>query len=111
MIDSTSPHPKKQWQRQLLRIIDPSQHFKYPKDPSDPNNGCSSVTIFAKHTDQLPTFARVGDIIRIHRANISLYKNAKSFCVNLSYGSSWVVFDGLVDLHKEIDTDDDDDSN
>jgi hypothetical protein len=55
--------------------------------------------------DQIPTFNRVGDIIRIHRANISLYLNQKSFCVNMSYGSSWVVFDGL--LGDRVDDHDD----
>ena len=40
---------------------------------------------------------RVGDIIRIHRANIGTYKNYKTFSVNLAYGSSWVIFSGFED--------------
>ena len=56
-----------------------------------------SVTFFAHNYDQLPTFMRVGDIIRIHRANIGSYKNYKTFSVNLAFGSSWVIFSGFVD--------------
>jgi hypothetical protein len=70
VIDATSPHQKKQFYRQLLKIIDPSMHYKHPRDGSDPTNGCVSVTFFAPTKEQLPQFKRVGDIIRIHRANI-----------------------------------------
>lgn len=40
---------------------------------------------------------RVGDIIRIHRANIGTYKNYKTFSVNLAFGSSWVIYSGFTD--------------
>ena len=72
-------------------------HYKHPRDVSDPNNGCVSVTFFAHGQEQLPTFMRVGDIIRIHRANIGTYKNYKTFSVNLAFGSSWVIFSGFED--------------
>lgn len=72
-------------------------HYKQPRDPSDPNNGCVSVTFFAHQQESLPTFMRVGDIIRIHRANIGTYKNYKTFSVNLAFGSSWVIFSGFED--------------
>ena len=72
-------------------------HYKQPRDASDPNNGCVSVTFFAHQQEQLPTFMRVGDIIRIHRANIGTYKNYKTFSVNLAFGSSWVIFSGFAD--------------
>ena len=97
VIDASSPHPKKNFYRQLLKIVDPSMHYKQPRDVSDPNNGCVSVTFFAHQQEQLPTFMRVGDIIRIHRANIGTYKNYKTFSVNLAFGSSWVIFSGFAD--------------
>jgi hypothetical protein len=37
----------------------------------------------------------VGDIIRIHRANIGIYKQYKTFSVNLAFGSSWCIFSGF----------------
>jgi Telomeric single stranded DNA binding POT1/CDC13 len=87
----------------LLKIIDPSTHYKYPRDPSDQSNGCVSVTFFSKDKDQLPTFTKVGDIIRIHRANIGTYKNYKTFSVNLAFGSSWVVFAGFPQPRKAVE--------
>jgi hypothetical protein len=53
------------------------------------------VTFFAHNQDQLPQFKRVGDIIRIHRANIGIYKQYKTFSVNLAFGSSWCIFSGF----------------
>lgn len=64
---------KKTFYRQMVKIIDPSVHFKIPKNMQDPNNGCISVTFFAPRKEQLPTFSKVGEIIRIHRANIGQY--------------------------------------
>jgi hypothetical protein len=95
VIDASSPHPKKSFYRQLLKIVDPSMHYKLPKNMQDPNNGCVSVTFFAPRADQLPTFQCVGDIIRIHRANIGTYKGYKTFSVNLAFGSAWAIFSGL----------------
>ena len=37
----------------------------------------------------------MGDIIRIHRANIGIYKQYKTFSVNLAFGSSWCIFSGF----------------
>jgi hypothetical protein len=34
----------------------------------------------------------VGDIIRIHRANVGLYKNFKTFMCNIDFGTSWALF-------------------
>jgi hypothetical protein len=39
----------------------------------------------------------VGDIIRIHRANIGIYKQYKTFSVNLAFGSAWCIFSGFDD--------------
>jgi len=67
----------------------------YNSQQPDQSNGCVSVTFFAHNAEQLPQFKRVGDIIRIHRANIGSYKNYKTFSVNLAFGSSWVIFSGF----------------
>ena len=79
-------------------------HYKHPRDPSDVNNGCVSITFFAKDKDLLPHFRKVGDIIRIHRANIGSYKNYKTFSVNLAFGSSWVIFSGFPEAKKVSDS-------
>ena len=46
-------------------------------------------------SESLPNLKRVGDIIRIHRANIGQYRNIKTFMVNMDFGSSWAVFRGI----------------
>jgi len=54
-----------------------------------------NVTLLAYNIDQLPSFKRVGEILRIHRCTISNYKGNRSFLVNVNYGSSWVIFEGM----------------
>jgi len=77
-------------------------HYKYPREPNDATNGCVSITFFSKEKDNLPKFTKVGDIIRIHRANIGTYKNYKTFSVNLAFGSSWVIFSGFPQIRKVV---------
>jgi hypothetical protein len=50
------------------------------------------VVIYAKRFEDLPLIRRVGDVIRIHRANIRSYKDLKQFNVNVFYNSSWCLF-------------------
>ena len=50
------------------------------------------MTFFSKDEDTLPQIKHVGDIIRIHRANIGQYKSYKTFCANIDFGSSWALF-------------------
>ena len=37
----------------------------------------------------------MGEIIRIHRCNIGQFKSNKTFFVNMGYGSSWIIFEGV----------------
>ena len=64
----------------------------------DIHNGCVSVTFFSKDQETLPQIKKIGEIIRIHRANIGQYKSYKTFCINIDYGSSWALFKGIDDL-------------
>ena len=52
------------------------------------------MSFFANKIELLPQLKRVGDIIRIHRANIGQYRNFKTFMVNMDFGSSWALFRG-----------------
>jgi hypothetical protein len=49
VIDASCPHPKKAFHRQLLKIIDPTMHYKPSLQATSPEqqNGCVSVTFFA----------------------------------------------------------------
>lgn len=117
VIDATTPHLKpneaNSYKRfkQHVKIIDPSFHFRQPRDPNDLTNGSISVTLFAQNLAQLPTFKHVGDIIRIHRCNVGVFKERKTFSCIMNFGSSWVVFNGagsMVSPTADVDMSDED---
>ncbi|CDW77815.1 alpha telomere binding protein [Stylonychia lemnae] len=100
VIDATMPHLKEnetnnyRRYKQHVKIIDPTVHFRRPKESGDTTNVCISVTFFGSSIEQLPVFKRIGDIIRIHRCNIAQFKERKTFSVIINFGSHWVIFDG-----------------
>jgi hypothetical protein len=50
-----------------------------------------TLVLFAKKFEDLPISQRVGDIIRVHRANVGQYKNTKQFTANVFFNSSWAL--------------------
>ena len=119
VIDATRPHqnPKTGKYAIYVKVIDESMHYKEDEDlalnigslaaarrfqdnmpASSPNNYAVSIAIYSSRLETLPKIGRVGDIIRIHRANISQYttngRQYKTFFVNIDYGSSWLLFKG-----------------
>ena len=48
--------------------------------------------IYANKFEDLPIVHRLGDIIRIHRANMRIYQNKRQFNVNMFYKSSWALY-------------------
>eukprot|EP00347_Sterkiella_histriomuscorum_P023869 403333104 len=103
VIDATSPHIKlgemnaaRQFKTHL-KIIDPTVYPRVNNRDSsikDDVNCAIAITIFHKNPEYLPTFKRVGDIVRIHRCNIGYFKERKTFSVIIPFGSSWVTFEG-----------------
>ena len=80
IIDATFPHKVNQDKYvSSLKIIDPSL---YQKGSKAGDNDFATVVIFAKHFEDLPIAHRVGDIIRIHRATLRIYKGQRQFNVN-----------------------------
>jgi hypothetical protein len=59
------------------------------------------VIIFAKRSEDLPIVRRIGDLVRIHRANAKMYKDIKQFNVNVFYNSSWCLFTQQFDLDDD----------
>lgn len=82
IVDATFPY-KVSKDRYIcsLKVIDPTNK----KDPLP-------VVIYAKSFKDLPIVHRVGDIIRIHRANVRTYNNAKQFNVNVYFKGSWDLY-------------------
>ena len=63
------------------------------------------MVIYAKRIEDLPIVKRIGDIVRIHRANVKLYKDIKQFNVNVFYNSSWCIFNSDPSGGKDEDQD------
>ena len=74
-----------------LKIIDPTLHSKGGK-PSD--NDYATVVIYANKFEDLPIISRVGDIIRIHRANLRIHDGKRQFNANIGYllHAAWALF-------------------
>jgi hypothetical protein len=75
IIDATFPH-KVSADKYVcsLKIVDPSLHSKGGKAT---DNDYATVVIYAKRFEDLPICNKVGDIIRLHRANLRMYKNQR----------------------------------
>jgi hypothetical protein len=66
-----------------LKVVDPTLHQK---------GAYASVVIYANKFEDLPIVHRLGDIIRVHRANMRIYQNKRQFNVNMFYQSSYALF-------------------
>ena len=66
-----------------LKVVDPSCHTK---------GDYASVVIYANKFEDLPIISRLGDIIRIHRANLKKYNDRRQYNVNMHYKSSWALY-------------------
>jgi hypothetical protein len=65
-----------------LKVIDPSLNGKE----------YATVVIYAKRFENLPIVHRLGDIIRVHRASLRMYKAHRQFNVSTHYNGSWCLF-------------------
>lgn len=74
-----------------LKIVDPSLHSKGGK-PTD--NDWAQVVIYADKFEDLPIVSKVGDIIRLHRANLRIHDGHRQFNVSTQWISSWAIFSG-----------------
>jgi len=75
-----------------LKIVDPTLHAKGGK-PTD--NDWASVVIYANKFEDLPIISKVGDIIRLHRANLRIHDGKRQFNVSTHQYypySSWAIF-------------------
>lgn len=51
------------------------------------------VIIYANRFEECPIVRQIGDIIRVHRANVKDYKGHRQFHVNVQFNSSWSLFE------------------
>jgi len=86
IVDATFPY-KVQADRFIcsLKVMDPTLNSKSKGE-------FAQVVIYAKRFEDLPIVHRLGDIIRVHRANLRMYNNTRQFNVNVYFKSSWVLY-------------------
>lgn len=68
-----------------------------------------NVVFFAKSFEDLPIIQRVGDIVRVHRAQFQHFNDVKQLNVNMYYRSSWCLFignDGEAPLEPKVENED-----
>jgi hypothetical protein len=53
-----------------------------------------TVVFYAKNFEDLPIIQRIGDVIRVHRADFLFHNDRKQLNVNLFYRGSWCLFVG-----------------
>ena len=74
-----------------MKVVDPSLHIKNQKGTGDASD-YANVVLYAKSFEDLPIIHRIGDIIRVHRAQVGLYNKQRQFNANVFYNSSWALF-------------------
>jgi hypothetical protein len=88
--------------------VDHTLHHRGDQPPT-----FATVIIYAKRFEDLPIVRNIGDIIRIHRANMKQYQDQKQFHVNVYYNSSWCLFSlkqaSEESISDDIDMDNDED--
>ena len=79
-----------------LKVVDPSWNV------SEKNDQFAIVAIQARRFEDLPIIQRVGDILRIHRADYNLKEEQIYFKLNMSYSSSWALFSADDEVAPEV---------
>ena len=88
-----------------MKIVDPTYFLQDNDEEKDfAFYGCANVTIFARRREDLPVINRIGDVIRIHRANMKMYDGKKQFQVNVFYNSSWCLFSADLENPEEVNS-------
>ena len=65
-----------------LKIVDSSLNGK----------DYATVVIYAKRFENLPIVHRLGDVIRLHRASLRMYRAHRQFNISTHYNGSWALF-------------------
>lgn len=70
----------------VLKVVDPTLYG------SKKDSNYAQVVINANTLQDLPFIHRIGDIIRIHRAELKFHNGKRQFSVNMTYNSSWALY-------------------
>ena len=69
----------------VLKVIDPTLNPKTKQD-------YAQVVIYANRFEDLPIVHRIGDVIRVHRAQVRIYNGKTQFNVYVHFKSSWALY-------------------
>lgn len=90
ILDAQFPHKSFRSEKYVCALKIADQSCKIDKE--DGTIDFCTLVLFANKFEDLPISQRVGDIIRIHRAQVCLYKEQKQFTANIFFNSSWALF-------------------
>ena len=74
-----------------LKVIDGTNYSQ--GDERQKHTDYSVIIIYASRFEDCPIVRQIGDIIRVHRANVKNYKGRKQFHVNVQFNASWSLFE------------------
>ena len=74
-----------------LKVIDGSLHTL--GDERNKDFEFAVIIIYANRFEECPIVRQIGDIIRVHRANMKMYKGRRQFNVNVNFNASWTLFE------------------
>ncbi len=87
VLDATFPYKtNKDYYMCSLKVVDQSLH------PKGGKSEFATLLLYAKRFEDLPIVHRVGDVIRVHRADIRLYKGTRQFNASVYFNASWALF-------------------
>lgn len=89
VLDATFPHQSFKSKKYLatFKVVDATNRMD-----SQGILDYISIVFFADKFDDLPVCQKVGDIVRVHRATVSTYKDRKQLTANVCFNSSWALF-------------------
>ena len=87
VIDATFPYKQnKSLYVCSLKIVDPSL------SSGSKGSDYANVVMYAQRFEDLPVVAKVGDIVRVHRANVRMYNNRRQFNVSMHWNGAYALF-------------------
>ena len=76
-----------------LKVIDGSLHSLGDEPKSTNDMQYAVIIIYASRFEDCPIVRQIGDIIRVHRANVKDFKGRRQFNVNVNFNASWTLFE------------------
>lgn len=90
IVDSSFPYKTEKRSVVTCKVVDHSLVKKGTVSEKD----WVTVVFYAKNFEDLPIIQRVGDILRVHRAEFQHFHDRKQLNVNLFFKGSWCLFVG-----------------